>query len=729
MQQGGLYMPGRVVVQFKEGVVPVTGHAKTGLGSFDVLASRFGIYRVQQAFPVIEAAASKRALSSAARELRRMYYVEYSGPFDPWEVVGVLLSSKEVEQAEPHFMYEYAGGVSDFAIRGSDLTGRVVPDDTHYNDQTHLARMEMEAAWDVVKGEDGDVVIAIVDGGTDWTHEDLRANVWVNADEVPGNGIDDDDNGYIDDVNGWNFATESADPAGESGTRTAHHGTAVAGGVAAVTNNGVGIAGTGWNAKFMPINASCDNGEQLCWTAQATVYAAENGADVITASYGTPDWSFAVQSIMELAVERGAVVVAGGGNFRGNIDRKPFYPASYPTTLAIGGTRKDSDRSSQLVFGRSLDVVAASLDINTTVPGGLYGNADGTSMAVPLVAGVVALVRTRWPDYGVYEVMEQIKQTADNVDAEQPASLQGLMGRGRVNARRAVTEAPTPGIRMVKFDWKDADGNLDLVPGESFTVEADFVNYGGSSEALTVGLEVGNHRPFVTVKSPMAAVGSVPRFGTFSASFELEVNDPSPENHTVIFYVTVEDGEFSSISDHFQINVNIKGVRSLMTSKLITSITDEGNIGYLSRAGHDDVGKGFLFEGKQGGLVSALYEGGLLIGTGPTSLVDCVRNDRQDELQSKHFELVPGTDLVRKLDGPTTGQVRVELQDSGAEEPLGLHILQQSYVDDTPEHEDFVLLQYTVTNTNEDKSLNGMRVGLYIDWDLSADAKSDRGAF
>ena len=151
MQQEDSYMPGRVVVQFREGVVPVTGHAKTGLKSFDTVASPFGIYSVQKAFPIIEAAAAKRALSPAARELRRVYYAKYSGPFDPWEVVSALSHSKEVELAEPHFTREFAGDVSEAPISVNASDGRTAPNDTRYVDQTHFDRLEMEAAWDVVK--------------------------------------------------------------------------------------------------------------------------------------------------------------------------------------------------------------------------------------------------------------------------------------------------------------------------------------------------------------------------------------------------------------------------------------------------------------------------------------------------------------------------------------------------------------------------------------------------
>ena len=339
-------------------------------------------------------------------------------------------------------------------------------------------------------------MIAVVDGGTDWRHEDLQDNVWVNADEVPSNGVDDDNNGYVDDVNGWNFLKKSHDPSGEPGTSGAFHGTGVAGITAAVTNNSIGIAGAGWNAMFMALNTSCEGGRLLCWTDAGVVYAAENGADVIMASYGSGFPSEIEITSLNFAIERGAVVVAPSGNQDVNLERKPFFPASYPTTLSVGGTEKSSDRRANISsYGRSVDVFAPATAINLVLPGNLYHTGNGTSFAVPLVAGVAALVQTQQPDYGPYEVMEQIKQTADNIDAAQPSELHGLMGRGRVNARRAVTEEPTPGIRMVGFEFTDADGNMDFAPGESFTVDASFVNYGETlmHSALDWELTIHNH--------------------------------------------------------------------------------------------------------------------------------------------------------------------------------------------------------------------------------------------
>ena len=737
MQQAGTYIQGRVIVQFAEGAVPFGSQAKAGISSFDKAGIPFNIQSVRQAFPTIEAAAAKRELSGAALELRRMYVVEYSGPADAWKVANALMRSREVEKAEPYFTYQLAGAPAIGSLPVNGTAKQAEPNDARYSQQVHLDRLEMEGAWDVVRGSDGDVVIAVVDGGTDWKHPDLMDNVWSNPGETPGNGVDDDNNGFVDDVHGWDFQSDSGDPTGASNTpSSASHGTAVAGVAAAVTNNSIGIAGTSWNAKFMAINTACSpeiGDGSLCFGIEGTVYAAENGADVITASYGSPNPSFASQAAMRFAVERGAVVVAAAGNEPEDVDRVPHYPASYPETLSVGGTQKDSDRWANQAYGRSVDVVAASLSVDVTTPGSSYDEQHGTSFAVPLIAGIVSLVQTQRPEFGPFEVMEQVKQTADNIDDAQPLSHRGKMGRGRANARRAVTEEAAPGIRLADIELVDSDGNLDLEPGESFVINASFINFGGASEELMIGFAVGNRgRQFVSVTSPMRAAGAVPRLGSFAATFELEVSDPAPFNYLAELYVTVKDGEFEATSDLIRVPVNIRGLRTMTSSKLVASITDEGNIGFVDNAGDPGFGRGFQIIDKEGFLTGVLYEGGLMIGTSAMSLVDCVRSDVLSDIgtsQNTHFEPVAETSITKEVEHSLATQVvTAQMLDSGADTPLGVHILQEGYLDSTEGNEEFLVLQYTVTNTNEDKSLNGMWLGLFLDWDIGAPF-SNKGTF
>ena len=162
-------------------------------------------------------------------------------------------------------------------LMGPDVT--VEPDDSLFSDQTYLRHMRLPEAWDIVKGEDGNppVVIAITDLGGDWRHEDLLANVWTNENEIPGNGIDDDNNGFIDDVHGVNTLNRDDtdnDPYTPGGNP---HGTHVAGAASAVTDNSAGVAGAAWNAHLMHISGFYPG----------ILYAAANGADIINASWFT----------------------------------------------------------------------------------------------------------------------------------------------------------------------------------------------------------------------------------------------------------------------------------------------------------------------------------------------------------------------------------------------------------------------------------------------------------
>src|SRR5712691_6534289 len=156
-----------------------------------------------------------------------------------------------------------------------------------YADLYGLKKIGADVAWDSAAGEG--VTVAVVDTGVDYTHADLADNIWTNAGEIPGNGIDDDGNGYVDDVRGWDFVGASYNaPAPDADPGDGHgHGTHVAGTIAAEGNNGVGVIGVAWKARVMAVKG-LDNGGSGLYSqlASAIVYAADNGADVINASWG-----------------------------------------------------------------------------------------------------------------------------------------------------------------------------------------------------------------------------------------------------------------------------------------------------------------------------------------------------------------------------------------------------------------------------------------------------------
>ncbi len=712
MQQAGDFMPGRVLVQFKEGVLPQKGAAKTGLVSFDRAAERFGVVAVAQAFPSIEAAAAKREISAKAQALRRVYDVRYSGPYDPKMVAEKIAGDPDVENAEPRVVYRLAW---DGLL---PTEARAVPNDTEFHDQTHFNNLRMTEAWDVAKGEDSDVLIAIVDSGTDWNHPDLRDNVWTNPGEIPLNGVDDDGNGYVDDIRGWNFGNNSADPnVLPNSSEASDHGTWVAGVAAAVTNNASGIAGTGWNARFMAVNVSCSSGGFVCYGADGVAYAALNGADVITASWGNSTESSFERAVVEMALEEGALVVAASSNTVASLDELPVYPAAYAATLSVGGTKKDSDQS-VFSYGRSVNVFAPALQIDATTPGDGYVEVSGVSFAVPLVAGIAALVKTAFPNFSPNQLREQIRLTSDRMEEVNPENLAGLLGRGRVNAYRAVTESTPPGIRLEDWMWMDVDGHSDLESSGTVQGMATFTNYGGDAQALTVGLE--SPSPFVEFVRASEVVGALAHGASHSATFEFTLADNTPDYYQALVYTTIADGEFEDSPDILRFSVNEVEVATHYTGALVTSITNEGNIGYIEGQGFSP-GRGFRVRDRDGFQRDLLYEGGLLLGTGPDTISDCVRATNTGPHTGQHNDLVlkAGTSLHVVSPGQLTSQQgRVELVDTDARNPLGVTVLQESYVDSAPENEDFMILKYTVTNANEAASLSNLYVGLFFDWDV-----------
>lgn len=287
--------------------------------------------------------------------------------------------------------------------------GREIPDSPDWGGTNWwLDRLGAQELW--AQGITGrGITVAVIDTGIDWNHFDLDGNIWSNSDEIAGNGIDDDGNGYIDDVRGWDFVDSDNDPSDANG-----HGTHVAG-LLAAENNGLGMTGAAPEARLMPIRVLDAQGRgSLSDVVRGIHYAIDNGASVINLSLGASFGTTELFQAVRRACESNVMVVMAAGNESAD---QPLYPAAYAMSfgLAVGANTSTGALAwfSNRPGAIRLDyITAAGVDLLSTLPGGSFGSGSGTSMAAPVVAGAVALLRQAAPWLNRQELEQLLCSTA-----------------------------------------------------------------------------------------------------------------------------------------------------------------------------------------------------------------------------------------------------------------------------------------------------------------------------
>ncbi|MBP0018453.1 MAG: S8 family serine peptidase [Cyanobacteria bacterium SBLK] len=294
------------------------------------------------------------------------------------------------------------------------------------------ADIDAPEAWQHQKGSKS-VVVAVIDTGGDYRHQDLAANTWRNTREIAGNGIDDDRNGFVDDVYGYDFRNNDGDPMDDHG-----HGTHVAGTIGAVGNNNIGVVGVNHNVSLMHLKFLGANGSGSTLDAvRAVKYATQMGADVINASFGGGGYSKALADAILQAHNAGTVFVAAAGNNRSNNDTRPYYPTNYtaPNVISVAATDHNDRLASFSNYGRTtVDLGAPGVNILSTTPGNRYGYKSGTSMAAPHVAGAAALLLAENPNLTPTQIKDILMKTTDSVSDLQGKTVTG----GRLNLNRAL---------------------------------------------------------------------------------------------------------------------------------------------------------------------------------------------------------------------------------------------------------------------------------------------------
>ncbi|HSC91435.1 MAG TPA: S8 family peptidase [Gaiellaceae bacterium] len=363
------------------------------------------------------------------------------------------------------------------------------------------ADVDAPEAWRVSTG--AGVVVGVVDTGVDLAHPELAPNLWTNPGEVPGNHRDDDGNGYVDDVHGWDFADDDADPSDEHG-----HGTHVAGTIAAVADNGVGVAGVAPEARVMALRMlGADGSGTVADAVEALLYAVDNGAAVTNNSWGDTEDSQAVRDAVAAADVAGVLVVAAAGNSASDNDETPHYPSGIdaPNVVSVAATdNRDALAWFSNVGVRTVDLGAPGASILSTWPGGGYQTLDGTSMATPHVSGAAALAKAAFPGASAVGLKALLLRSVDPL-----TSLAGdTAAGGRLNADHAVRCASAPQL------WLDEPGaSFDLAVGQTVPLRVLAARCGDPS-GVTVSATANGVDVPLTARGDGLYTGTVVAAGT-----------------------------------------------------------------------------------------------------------------------------------------------------------------------------------------------------------------------
>jgi len=359
---------------------------------------------------------------------------------DAATVVSEYQQLSEVEYAEPNFEIEL-----DAAEAAGPLVP-ILPHDPQFTDQWALANsgqrggkqgadISATLAWATTTGSDK-VVVAVLDSGVDYTHEDLIQNMWMRpASMAP---YHDNELGTIDDENGFNAIDSAGDPMDENG-----HGTHCAGIIGAEGENHIGIAGVNWKVKIMPLKFMNAGGFGTTKDAiEAINYVIDRkkagvNVRIISASWGSTQRSRALEDAIRKAYENDILFVAAAGNATVNNDRNPHFPSSYnvPNVVSVAALDRHDELARFSNWGvKSVAIAAPGVDILSTWLGNAYEEKSGTSMATPVVSGVAALILSEHPRMSVDDLKKKLLASTDPIVALKGKTITG----GRINAAKAL---------------------------------------------------------------------------------------------------------------------------------------------------------------------------------------------------------------------------------------------------------------------------------------------------
>lgn len=395
------FRSGEIIVKIRDELPSVsremtTNIMNTGSRNLNMLNQQFGVTKVE---PVFKSRSGRQLLQDS--RFANVLLLNLGEDVDEKTALQAYISLEEVEYAELNYLYYI------FAM----------PNDAFLSSQYALYSPSYQGinaigGWDLEQGKNS-IIIAIIDTGIDYTHEDLAGKV----------------------IRGYDFVNGDYDPRDDHG-----HGTHVAGVAGAIANNGRGIAGVCPGCSLLAIKVvSADGSGDNASIANGIANAVSHGAQVINLSLGGLDRSSTIKLAVEQAYQSGAIIVAASGNDGSGVS---LYPAAFPEVIAVGATDRYGDHASFSNYGSHLELVAPGQTIYSTLPGNSYEAWNGTSMACPHAAGLAGLLFSQNPTLTNQQVRQVMAATAQDLGS---AGRDSYFGYGRINALSALTQTPGDG--------------------------------------------------------------------------------------------------------------------------------------------------------------------------------------------------------------------------------------------------------------------------------------------
>ncbi len=684
-----LYHPGRFLFELKP------GYSLQSLPQeLEELRGYLQVVRLGERFPGLKMASP-------------VYVVEYQAPFPPPYAAKLWARSPAVLYAEPEYIPQVLEGPERLTY---------TPNDPLLSQCYSLTHLNVLAAWDSTQG-DTNYVWAVVDTDVRFDHPDLVDNIAYNwADPV--NGIDDDGDGYVDNFHGWDFmgATQGSPPDNDPRTNPTGHGTWVAGFGGATVDNNEGVAAPAFKCRLLPIKAAPDNAWALFAAYDGVLYAAQKGAKVINASWGSPYYSQAAENFVRAVVDSyDALIVAAAGNVPPNKGTK-FYPAMYDGVLSVTAVKNTDDTwpgTVQAYYG--IDVCATGWGTTTTGLSGYGAYAYATSFAAPQASGCAILLRSWRPDLNARQIAELLRITGDSIDQFNPL-LRYQLGR-RINLYRAITTRDTPACRIQTWQVQDHNDSL-FFAGETLFITPTYINYLSPVQNLTIKLI--SFSPYLEVIDSTYAVGNLGTLATHTQMqpFRVKVLPGAlVDVKAVLFFQYSGDGGYLDYEVREISGLNPPYVH-LPSAKLKTTISGNGRIGYHDTP-YNQIGLGVRWGGQSS---SWLFEGG--IGLVDTIAHLCTRGPGGG--MYTHF--MPAGPPTRTLsDLYEIGQV--EMYGDASQDPAALPIVirLKTYGIRYEPANPFVAFVYELENFSA-QDYTDLAFGWWLDWDVGNNPATDIAA-